>query len=582
MPLRLKRSYAIVAAVVVLAAAAAWWLMPRAREAPSVAVLPFANLGADPDASYFSDGFHDAIISQLARIQGLKVISRTSVMGYRDEGGRDLRQIAMDLGVRHLVEGSVQRDGARLRVSARLVAGDSGKVVWSSEYDREPADVFTVQADMARRIAGAIDARLTLEEQSRLEQAPTRDLAAYELYLRALEVESRTPPDKAALNQALGWLQEATQRDPDFALAHALSSRLHMAIYWVVGEYDKARLPLAYEHARRAIELAPNLAESHLAMALYWYWGHREYDKALGSLGDALALEPNSSSVSFLTGSIYRRLGRWDVSISASRRAAQLDPRNARNLQVYADVLSANRHFSEAEDVLGSLATIAPRSPLAFLMRLQNQERWTGGPGKAVDFTRFQGKDDPYCLARLAEYDARMLERKYRDAAAAILACPTDSIGALHNVPSPKQHFAAIAELFAGDAAGARAHAQVARDALRKRLDERPDLPLSRVQLAYMLAIGGDKDGALTEADRALADSPMSRDAIVGAELRDLVAALHAYLGQRDRALSELTDAFGMAYGSYAQVVQRNPFWDPLRGDARFKKLVADNLPKEE
>jgi len=583
MPTRAWRFYAAVAATVIAVAITAvslWRSSERSSGPPSVAVLPLSGPGAD--AAYFTAGFHDAIISQLARIQGLKVISRFSVLAYRD-GPRDHAKIARELGVKHLVEGSVQRAGERLHVTARLIVGASGKELWSAEYDRAPADIFSIQADMARQIARAIDARLTVEEEARLDQAPTRDLGAYELYLRALDAEQRSSADKAALLQALGWLDEALAKDPNFALAHAQASRLHMTIYWVVGEYDKARLPKAYEHAKRAIELAPNLAEPHLAMALYWYWGNRDYDNALGSLGDALALEPNSAAVSFLTGSIYRRLARWDVSISAARRAALLDPRNARNLQVYADVLSANRYFKEAEEVHAGLADVAPRSPLAFMMRLQNQERWTGGAGAApTDFARFQPKEDPYCLARLAEHEFLMLKRQFTQAAAAILACPVDAIGALHNVPAPKQHFAAIAELLAGDAAGARAHAEIARGALKKRLDERPDLPLTRIQLAYMLAILGDKDGALAEADRAVADAPMAKDAIIAAELRDQVAALHAHLGLHDRALQELGETMTMAFGSYAQLVQLNPFWDGLREDPRFRKLVSRNLPKDE
>jgi TolB-like protein len=581
MATRVGRISIVVGALVALAVVAttAWRLWPRSTEAPSVAVLPFTS--PQQDGGYFTDGFHDAVISQLARIQGLKVISRTSVLGYRGPE-RDLARIAQELGVEHLVEATVQRAGERLQVSTRLVAGSSGRELWQTHYDRPWAEIFSVQSDMARQVARAIDARLTLEEEARLRQAPTTDLEAYDLYLRALEVENRTPPDKAALAQALGWLGEALERDREFALAHATASRIHMAIYWVVGEYDKARLPIALEHARRAIELAPNLAEPHLALALYWYWGHREYEKALGSLGDALLLEPNSSSVAFLTGSIYRRLGRWDVSISSARKAAQLDPRNARNLQVYADVLIGTRRFKEAEETLAGLMNVAPKSPLAFYMRMANQLRWTGDAGKlAPDFRRFDPKDDPYCVSRLAEYDLRMAARRYGPAANAIMACPGDAIGALHNVPGHKRQYAAIAELFAGNAAGARAHAVAARDALQKRLAERPDLPLTRVALAYMLAIAGDREGALAEADRALADAPMSKDAIVGAEVRDQAAALHAHLGQRDRALAELTESLATAYGSYAQLVKRNPMWDSLRDDPRFRQLVDANLPKD-
>jgi TolB-like protein len=556
-----------------------WRYATRASVTPSVAVLPFT--GSGDEARYFTDGFHDAVVTQLARIQGLRVISRTSVVGYR-EPPRDLPRIARELGVEHVVEATVQRAGERLRVTARL-ADATGAEVWTADYDRAPDEIFSVQADLAKQIANAIDARLSVTEEARLEKAPTADLEAYDLYLRALEVETRTPPDKAAIVQALDWLQQALTRDPEFALAHALASKLHMTIYWVVGEYDKARLPVAEEHARRAVELAPDASDAHLAMALYWYWGHREYEKALASLADAQALEPNSSEVSFLTGSIYRRLARWDVSIAAARKTAQLDPRNARNLQVYADVLMGTRNFREADQVLAALATVAPRSPLAFMMRLENQMRWTGDVGAlAPDFGRFQPKEDPYCLAQMAHYEMLMLQRQFERAASVIMACPGDSIGALHNVPAPKQQYAAVAELFAGRPERAQAHARVAREALAKRLADRPDLPLTRISLAYMLAIGGDAPGALAEADRALADAPMSKDAVVGAELRDQAAALHAYLRQSDRALAELTETLDMAYGSYARLVMLSPFWDSARADPRFQRLLADRLPKEE
>lgn len=579
--MRVRHPYLLSAVLVVAAAAAAvaWWHGREGDRTPSVAVLPFTSNAVGPEAAYFGEGFHDTIISQLSRIQGLKVISRASVVEYR-KGPRDLEQIADQLGVAHLVEGDVRRSGGRLHVTARLVVAASGRQIWTGDYDREVADIFSIQADMARRIAAAIDARVTLEEDARLAQAPTRNLDAYELYLRALDVDAQTPPKKESILQALGWLDEAFAKDPDFALAHALASRLHMAIYWAVGEYDKTRLPVAYEHARRAVELAPRLAESHLAMALYWYWGNRDYSKALASLDSARNLEPNSSSVSFLAGSIYRRLGRWNAAISESSRAVQLDPRNARNLQVYVDVLSANRHFEEAERTHVRLAAVAPRSPLALLMRLENQERWTGGPGKlGAESRHFEPKEDPYCLSQFAQFELLMLKRQFREAAAAILSCPGDSIGALHNVPAPKDQFAAIAYAFAGERDHAAASARIAHERLAKRLDERPDLVLTRMGLAYMLAIEGDKASALSEADRAVADMPMPKDTVVGAEVRDQAAALHAYLGKRDRALTELADTLEMAYGSYAQLVQLSPFWDSLRDNPRFQKLITEHLP---
>lgn len=581
--MHLRHPFLVGLALLLAAAVAAgtWYFLAREGDrTPSVAVLPFTSDGPNPQGNYFADGFHDTIIAQLARIQGLKVISRASVMEYR-KNPKEHAQIGRELDVAHLVEGDVRRTGQKLHVTARLITARSGRELWAGAYDGDLADIFTIQADMARKIAAAIDARITLEEEERLARAPTRDLEAYELYLRALDIENQTPPQKPRILIALGWLDQAIAKDPDFALAHALACRLHMVIYWVVGDYDKARLPLAYEHARRAIELAPKLAESHLAMALYWYWGNREYPKALESLGNARILEPNSSSVSFLAGSIYRRLGRWDVAISEAARSARLDPRNARNLQVYVDVLSANRRFADAEQAHVSLADVAPHSPLAYLMRLENLERWTGGPGD--DFAKaprtFQPKEDPYCLSQFAQYEVLMLQRKFGEAGSAILSCPGDSIGALHNVPAPKEQYAAIAYGLAGDQEHAAAFARIAQERLNKRLADRPDLVLTRMGLAYVLAIQGNKADALTEADKAVADMPMPKDTIVGAEVRDLAAALHAYLGENDRALKELAETLEMAYGSYAELVRLNPFWDPLKDDPRFQKLIKDHRP---
>jgi TolB-like protein len=568
----------------VLAAAAVvagslWSLRKEDRRTPSVAVLPFTTDAGAPGTRYFADGFHDTIISQLSRIQGLKVIARASVLEYR-ETPRDLKKVAEQLGVAHLVEGDVRRTGQRLQVTARLVAAASGRQLWAGEYSRDMADIFSVQSDMARKIAAAIDARITVEEDARLAQAPTRSLDAYELYLRALDVEAQTPPNKASIVQALGWLDQALRGDPGFALAHGLASRLHMTIYWVVGEYDATRLPVAHEHARRAVELGPQLAEAHLAMALYWYWGHRDYSKALASLDTAKDLEPNSSSVRFLSGSIYRRLGRWNLSATQAAWAAQLDPRNARSLQVYVDVLSAMRDFEEAEKAHAALALIAPRSPLAFLMRVENMARWTGGPGNLdAEQKRFEPKEDPYCLSQFVRFELLMLKRQFHEAATTILSCPGDSIGALHNVPAPKEQFATIAYGLAGEAGPAAEHAKVAHKRLAERLAGRPDLVLTRMGLAYVLAFEGKKAEALAEADKAVADMPMSQDAIVGAEVRDQAAALHAYLGEHDRALKELADTLEMVYGSYAQLVRLNPLWDSLREDPRFEKLIAEHRP---
>lgn len=569
----LAATAAVAAAVVI--AALLWRPAPPSGGARTIAVLPFEGVSWNPANAYFTDGVHDSLIGRLARIREVRVISRTSVLAYRGTTA-DPAQVARELGVAHFAQGSVQLAGRHLKVTARLVEAATGRQVWSATYERDLADVFEIQADLARQIASGIGARLTPEEEAELRRIPTHSLDAYQLYLRALEVDRQAPPQKPALVSAIDQLQRALALDPEFAEAHALLSRLRMTLYWVAGDYDTALLPLALEHAEAAVRLAPQLAEAQLAMALYWYWGHRDYPKALEFLEQAYAREPNNAYAHYLGGTIRMRFGQWPEALASLEQATGLDPRNERILQTAAVALSEARRFADAEAMLVRLAAVVPRSAFAAALGVRNRLRWQGTPGDLeLRLAELTAQDDPYCLVPLARFEVAFVQARYQDAADAIGACGKPVVGMLHTVPAPTRFFSAMARFFAGDLRGARADSRAAREHLEARLEQRPDLPLARMELAYLLAIEDRRAEALAQADRALADMPASVDAVVAAELLDNAAALHAHLGEPARALDELGRALQLPNGSFAPLVRRNPFWKSLWQDPRFRELLG-------
>jgi adenylate cyclase len=288
----------------------------REDATPAIAVLPFENLSAEPDSAFFTDGLHDTVIGHLSRVSGLRVISRTSVMGYRGKQ-KNLKHIGHELGADHILEGSVQRSGDQLRVVAQLIDTDTDTHVWSNEYNRELKDVFAVQADIAQNVAAAVHAKLTPQEQAGIQAVPTRDPGAYDLYLRAAQVERRTGVEPEEIHEAIGWLDQAVKLDPQFAQAHALLAHLHDNLFWGGADPSDARREQVGRHADEALRIDPGLAEAHIAKALFHYHGSRSYEAALAELEIARRLAPGNASVHFWLAPIYRRQGRWEDALAS-------------------------------------------------------------------------------------------------------------------------------------------------------------------------------------------------------------------------------------------------------------------------
>jgi TolB-like protein len=299
--------------------------------AKSIAVLPFQNLSKDEENAFFADGVQDEILTDLAKIADLKVISRTSVMQYKNTATRNLPEIAQALKVAHVLEGSVQRSANRVRVSAQLIDARNDTHVWADKYDRELADVFAIQSEIAEKIADQLQAKLSPKEKSAINERPTSDLAAYDLYLRAKElIYGINPfPERENLFKMMELLDQALARDPAFLLAHCLLARTHDGIYFLNYDHTETRLALAETSVTAAVRLQPDSGEAHLAQAIHFYWGYLNYDRAREELAKARTALPNDAQIFHFLGLIDRRQGRWDEALRHLEHALDLDPRNA-------------------------------------------------------------------------------------------------------------------------------------------------------------------------------------------------------------------------------------------------------------
>src|SRR5437660_2693462 len=315
----------------------------------SIAVLPFENLSDDKENAFFTDGVQDEILMDLAKVADLKVISRTSVMQYRDALKRNLREIAQQLGVAHVLEGSVQRAANRIRVTAQLIDARTDAHLWAEHYDRPLDDVFAIQSEIAKTIADQLQAKISPTEKAAIEKAPTTNLVAYDRYLRAQELFADTSDPihaREKLPQAAHLLEEAVTLDPHFLPSWCLLSRIHGVTYFRGHDHTPARLDLAYATVQAALRLQEDAGEAHLALANYYYHGFRDYQRARSELAIARQTLPNNAEVFEYTGYIDRREGHWEEATRNLERAVELDPRNFFTLQQLAPTYHYLRRYA--------------------------------------------------------------------------------------------------------------------------------------------------------------------------------------------------------------------------------------------
>src|SRR5256714_5024036 len=555
----------------------------------SIVVLPFENLSEEKANAFFTEGVQDEILTHLARIADLKVISRTSVMQYKSGAPRNLREIGQQLGVARVVEGSVQRAANKIRVNAQLIDARNDAHLWAQTYDRDLADVFAIQSEIAKAIADQLQAKPSPNEKKAIERRPTTDLAAFDLYSRAkslLLTAGFSVTQDPDLQKAIELLDEAVKRDPSFFDAYCQLAYAHEYIYAVTGSnHTPARLALAEAALQAATRLRPDAAETHLARAQYLYYGLRDYAGALAELEIARRALPNDPRLFELTGYILRRRGQQEERPQKLQRAVELDPRNFYTLQQialsyqflgrYADSIAA---LDRALAIMPDNLTRALRGLFYFCWKAD-----TGPPLQTIDAILAQepsaiaGSADIWFLCALAERDPAAAER-------ALIAVGDNPCWAEGVINLSRSFGEGLLARMTKDEARARTAFEAARAQQEKVMQAQPDYGPALCVLGLIDAALGRKDLALDEGRRSIALTPVEKDVNNGSRVLQYFAITAAWAGEKELALQQLEaglrapDASQMlSYGALKLL----PFWDPLRGDPRFEKIVASLAPKD-
>ncbi len=585
-----KRKLAALAALAAVGAAALIGLRPSAQQpaspaaAPkSIAVLPFEDHSGDKASLYFVDGVHGEILTTLAKVADLKVISRTSVMQFRETEKRDRREIAQQLGVAHVLEGSVERAANRVRVTAQLTDARTNASLWAESYDGALADLFVIQSEIAQKVARQLKVLLSPEEQAALESWPTRDPAAYDLYLRAQEIQRSGGAGGVMGRNALKQvtlLDEAVALDPAFVRALCLLARAHLNAYW----FNEDRAPARLESARKAIETAarlqPDDGEVHLARALLHYWGSRAYVPALSALVLAARSLPNDASILYYIAAIQRRQGLWDESTRTMERALVLDPRNGAFTLNLAWTYRQLRQYDQARRVVDNFLS-GKADDLGFrLLRteIDLEEKADLTAMRAVLARDLPATADQKLVATyrwlLAYY-----QKDYRAAEEALAV--QDAWDVTHGFSTPKEYLQGLCARRLGEADRATAAFLRARERTAVPVTARPDDAKALIVLAKIDAKLGRKEEAMREAERAVEMLPLSTDAFDGALMLVRLAHVYAEVGEADRAIEVLQRAATLPGGPAYGTLLLDCEFDPLRGNARFENIVASLAPAQ-
>jgi TolB-like protein/Tfp pilus assembly protein PilF/class 3 adenylate cyclase len=556
----------------------------------SIAVLPFENLSEEKANAFFTEGVQDEILTHLARIADLKVISRTSVMQYKSGAPRNLREIGQQLGVAHVVEGSVQRAANKVRVIAQLIDARNDAHLWAQTYDRDLADVFAIQSEIAKAIADQLQAKLSPNEKKAIEQPPTTDLAAFDLYSRAKSLlltasfSATTEPD---LRKAIELLDEAVKRDPSFFDAYCQLAYAHESVYATRGfDHTPARLALAEAAVQAATRLRPDAAETHLARAQYLYYGRRDYAGALAELEIARRALPNDPRLFELTGYILRRRGQLEEGLQNLHRAVELDPRNFFTLQQIALSYQSVGRYAEAIAALDRASAIVPDNVETRANRGLFYLCWkadTRPLRQTIGATLAQG---PGAIASAADiwFFCALAERDPAAAERALVAVGDNPCWGEDAINLSRGFGEGLVARMTKDEARARTAFEAARAQQEKIVQAQRDYGPALCVLALIDAALGRKDLALEEGRRAIALMPLEKDVSNGSTVLQYFAITAAWAGEKELALQQLetglsapTASLMLSYGA----LKLFPVWDPLRGDPRFEKIVESLAPKE-
>jgi serine/threonine protein kinase/Tfp pilus assembly protein PilF len=548
----------------------------------SVAVLPFSNLSKEQENAFFADGVQDEIVTDLAKVADLKVISRTSVMLYKSGIARNLREIGQQLGVANVVEGSVQRSGNRVRVNAQLIDARTDRHLWGQTYDRDLADVFAIQSEIAKTIADQLQAKLSPSEKSAIELPPTNDISAFDLYARAKNILLRTGSiGKADTLQAIDLLTQAVARDPSFFDAYCQLAFAHDALYFFGDDHTSARLALAEAAIQSASRLRPDAGETHLARAQNLYWAYGDYDGALAELEVARQTLRNDPRIFDLAGLIQRRQGHWEESTRNLERAVELNPRDigTMGLGVASNYLLLRR-YAEAKPWLARALAFEPNDAFTKVWLAYVDFAWkadTRPLHQTIDSIR---ATNPAAVPSIADFWL-LCALGERDAAAAkdaLIALGEEPITfAVENVPFNRPFAEGVIARMTKDEEKARSAFTAARAEQEKIVQAQPNYGPALCVLGLIDAGLGRKEEALREGRRAVELLPVEKDSMNGANMVKYLAMIAAWVGDKDLACEQLANVIrrpsGLSYGQLKLL----PFWDPLRGDPRFEKLIEES-----
>ncbi len=551
--------------------------------AKSIAVLPFENRSEDKANAYFADGIQDEILTRLSKIADLKVISRTSTQHYKS-APENLPEIAKQLGVAHILEGSVQKSGGAVRVNVQLIKAANDSHLWADTYDRRLTDIFSVESEVAKAIADQLRAKLTGREEQVIAAKPTNNPAAYDAYLRGRAFAAGSQFDKSTGENAIQSYQEAVRLDPSFVLAWVDLSCVQSGSFWLGDDPSPERLAAAKDSADRALALDPNLPETHLALGYYLYYGQRDFTGGLAEFQQAEKGLPNNVDVIEAIGRIQRRLGHWEEAIVAMRRIIELDPRDINAYNNLALTYSALRRFPEALATVDRALAWEPVNTDA--LGLKASVFWAKGDLQAVEPLLANPGIEPLApgVGSPVRGVQALFQRRYA-AAIEILSSTVAAKTKRGDSSDYEKFLLGLAQQRAGEVAAARATYQSAAQDLQRDLEK--VVPGSYAAARTHALLGqayaglGEAAPAIAEEQKAMTMRPTSKDPFEGPEIEEYMARSYALLGDADHAIPILKRLLQIPYGGAITpaLLRLDPIWDQIRSDPRFQELAIEKKP---
>jgi TolB-like protein/Tfp pilus assembly protein PilF len=554
---------------------------PTAADPKSIAVLPFENLSEDKANGYFVDGMQDEVITRLAKIGELRVISRTSTQRYKTRPS-NLGEIAHELGVAHLVEGTVQRVGDRVRINVQLIRAANEGHLWAEIYDRNLTDIFAVQSELATRIADSLQATLSGAERKAVAEKPTNNLAAYDAYLRGIDLVSRPGQTEQNQRKAAEAYAEATRLDPHFSQAWAALAQADASLYFLQFDTTPARKEAARVAAETATRLSPSSAEALLANAYYRYHVERDYDGARILFEKIQLASPSNSEALTALARIARRQSRWNDSVHLYEQAALLNPRDAYLCMDRAWTFSMLRQYAATAELIARALEISPNDSEVLVSKVKLLQT-TGDLPEARAVLEKIPSGAASGQAEGLRYTQALCERRFDEA---LRLAETRLAQLQANSPADVPFYQVLmgdARALTGDKDGAKQAYLAAKAALGPLQEKEPESPFLASNLAFIEAGLGNKEAALRQAERAVALLPAAKDPVFGPGMEEALAGVEAHVGETERALQRIGRLLTTPYGAFPltqAMLRLDPTWDPLRSDPRFKTLAEGPEPR--